>query len=149
MFTTLVLMDEFYKSKEFQKLNRKWRKKLKSKGFDDIEAANKPVKQDVRTFKNIEETQSFFIMLDHFLYCYPDMPKEERKVMELYSKGVYIKNISTAVNASYSKVQKIIYRYEQIVRAVNRFILNTDFSLPLEASELGPRGYRESDPFKF
>lgn len=123
-------MSDFYRSKSFIKLRDQWRERLRQDGFDDLEDRNENLKcHDTRTisFDNQEHICDFFIRLDHFMYYYPEMDLTERKILELYSQGIYIRNIQKSVLISESKIRRIISKYKKILVAVNRLILNTDF----------------------
>lgn len=139
------MMADFYRSKEFKKLSQAWRKRLKEDGFEDIENAKNIPKQF--SSHDSEETRNTFIQLDHFLYYYPDMPRQERRVMELYSNSVMVKDIMRRISRSRSTVQRIIKRYKSLLIAINRMTLETDFALMLRGSEDSPRkGYSDFTP---
>jgi len=143
-------MSQFYRTKEFHDLSKEWRARLIESGFEDLEDAQENLKsKDKRTiaYENQDEIREFFLRLDHFMYFYPEMPRFERTVMELYSQGVYIKTIVKRVRASDKKVRNVVSRYKKLILAINRLLLNTDFPHILRGSD-NPQGCGDSGPFK-
>lgn len=122
-------MKKFYQTQEFRELQEKWRRKLKQSGFDDLENGDFFRAHDIRTaaWANQNDIRDFFIALDHLMTHYPEMPPFERKVMELYSRGIYVKTIVQKTRKSDKTVRNVIKRYRDLLRAIGRLHLPTDF----------------------
>lgn len=121
----------FYKDPEFKQLADQWRERLSEEGFDDLEDLKENLKNpDIRSlgFQDQHNVCGFFLRLDTLLYHYPDCPRFERRVLELYSAGVHIKNIVKAVKGSDKTVRRVVMRYKKLILAINRMILATDFT---------------------
>lgn len=113
----------FNSSKRFKKEDSEWRQILKDSGFEDLEDRRGNIKQpDIRTIAWIhrDEIRDFFLKLDQFMNCYPEMPIFERRVMELYSQGEYVKDIVRVVKSSDRNVRNVIKRYRNLVLALYR-----------------------------
>ena len=95
----------------------KWNQKLAAEGLFD-----EPKEYDRRTigFENRDPIRDFFLRLDHLMTHYPEMPKFERKVMELYSQGIEVIDIIKRVRASRATVFMCIKRYKNLVIAIQR-----------------------------
>lgn len=108
---------KFYHRSDFLELAKQWRKKLKTAKFHDIEDNRENLEQhDTRTqlFERREQVLEFFLALDDYLN-YAEIPKKHRRVMEMYSSGMYLTDISVSVNMSYAWVKMIVAKYESIV----------------------------------
>lgn len=118
-----------FNSKHFRDQKKKWDNRLKTDGFKDIESSSSPicainrVKREKLKHSN---TLDFFLHLDWLLTHYADMPKFERKVMELYSDGVFINKITKQVKASDKHVRNVIKRYKHLVKAIICMMGSTD-----------------------
>jgi hypothetical protein len=113
--------------KSFKKLEAEWRLKLSAAGFEDIEDHRQNLKApDLRTnaFEQREIIRDFFLMIDHLLVHYPDMPKDERQIIELWSEGTYAVVIAEKTQFSYRKVKSVIQRYKGLIKAINKLFLN-------------------------
>lgn len=83
----------FWKSPSFKSLNREWRDKLIASDFKDIEDENGNLAQkDHRTiaFASPECTEAFYSALDEYLNTSKQITLRDRKILELFSMGVYI-----------------------------------------------------------
>lgn len=110
--------------------NRFWKRELEKSGFDDIEDSKERLKNpDNRTiaFENRDKIRDFFLSLDALLTHYKEMPKFERQVMELYSRGIYVRTIVRTTKRSDRLVRNVIKRYKGLVMAINRLNDNADF----------------------
>lgn len=115
---------------------KKWDKKLKDEGFKDIEPSNHksngynlkkecgPRKQ--KTVKDWDKTLTFFLHLDCLLTHFTQMPKAERLILEMYSDGARIKDITLKSRCSDKYVRNKIKYYNNLVLAIMRMIHNTD-----------------------
>lgn len=125
---------KFYESPAFKELEKVWREKLKQSKFPDIEDSKERLKNpDNRTiaYENQDKIRDFFLSIDSFIAHYPDMPKFERKVMELYSRGIFIRSIVKQLRSSDKHVRNVIKRYKGLIMAVNRLYAHTEFPLSL------------------
>lgn len=123
-----ALTDPF-NSKRFKNELSTWNKKLERTGFRDIEDRRGNLKSpDRRTiaFDNREKILHFFRTLDWLMVCYPEMPRFERRVMELYSHGLFTKQIVRKVKASDKHVRNVIKRYKYLVLSIIRMMDSTD-----------------------
>jgi hypothetical protein len=114
---------KFTKKQEFIKLQDEWDKKLAQEGFKDIEDRKGNLKRhDIRTqaYQNQIRIREFFLLLDHLLTNYPDIPPFERKVLELYSQGQRLNLIVQEVHASDRHVRNVITRYKGLIAAIKR-----------------------------
>lgn len=108
---------KFFERPEFIELNREWRKKLKKAKFDDIEKPNEQLHQhNIRTqcWDDREQILEFFLALDDFMQS-ARLPRKHRRILELYSRGIYLTEISVEVRMSYAWVKHVIAKYEKIV----------------------------------
>lgn len=111
-------MPKFYNTKAFKRLNSKWRDKLATSGFVDIEDKFGYVKNaDIRTiaWANSPRIHTFFRRLDTFLLSNPDLPDQHKKILKLYSDGRRIKDIGPEVGLKISRVKEVITTYQQKV----------------------------------
>lgn len=105
---------KFYQRPEFLSLNKKWNQKLANSGFDDIEDKNENLKNpNIRTqsWDNRDQILEFYLALDEFLNL-NEIPGKHRKVLEMYSQGIYLKEISVKVSMSYAWVRLIVEKYK-------------------------------------
>lgn len=113
----------YHRSKEFKQLEKEWYDKLAKSGFEDIEDSHGCLKsQDKRTiaYQNQIQIRDFFLNLDTLLSHDYGMPKFDRRVLELFSEGVYIKVIAKKVRRSDRTVRSIINRYKALIDTFNR-----------------------------
>lgn len=106
------------KPKDLNKLKDHWYKILKQDGFNDIEDKRQNLKQyDRRTqsFDDRQDIMDFFLRIDHYL-AVTEVSPLERKILELYTRGVYVKDIALQINRSRQTVHRIIAIYKNIVR---------------------------------
>lgn len=108
---------KFYERPDFTELNRHWKKRLKKAKFPDIEDHWENLKShDRRTqiFDDRDSVLSFFQALDEFILL-GEMPSMHRKLLSLYSDGIYINEISARLNISERWVLKIIKKYKLLI----------------------------------
>jgi len=118
-----------FRSKSFKKEKAKWNKKLEKSGFIDIEDARGNLKsKDNRTsnYRDRENVRYFFGILDWFMNCYQSMPKFDRRVMQMYSDGEYVKDIVKCSRSSDKHVRNVIKRYRGLVLAIIKMLGSTD-----------------------
>ena len=106
------------KNKELIKLQREWYKKLKAEGFKDTEYFDTNMEpRDIQkkdTYKHSLEIRDRFIgTASHYTYARQllhtnHIPKESRRVWELYSEGTPYRTIASEVGISFSAVKKIV-----------------------------------------
>lgn len=115
------------KCKFCKALKNKWATKLESNGFDDQEDSHGNLKQpDERTaaFEDRDKIQHFFRKLDIYLNDIDNpakIPAKDRKILELYSQGVYVKGengIAERANLHFNTVYSVIGKYQKIVLAL-------------------------------
>lgn len=127
---------KFYRTDEFQRLQRIWEEKLKDSKFKDIEDSKGNLKQyDRRTiaFDNRDHIYEFFCRLDAFL-CQNQLPWRHRAILMRYSRGQYLKEISESVGRGQRTVQKVIELYKEIILVAWVPEIHTDSSNELEGS---------------
>ena len=123
-----------FDSKKFKTEKNRWYKRLKKEGFDDIENSGNEFRAHRRQFQDKskhERALDFFLHLDWLLTFYEEMPSFERRVMELYSDGLYIRDIVKKVKASDKHVRNVIKRYKHLVRTIIRMLTSADNPLSL------------------
>lgn len=107
-----------FDSKEFRKLQAKWYKKLEKSGFDDIEDINGHCRSpDRRTisWKNRDAIRDFYMNLDGFLHEMESVPRRDKRVLKLWTKGTYLVDIAKKTGLSIITVKRIVYKYKEFV----------------------------------
>jgi hypothetical protein len=107
-------------SKEFKTLQKKWYKKLKDTGFDDIENSEIGLKR-YHSFDFIREDRQdpidnkreFYRIAGFFLNDYPFKTVREKEIWSLYSKGKTAKQVAVilktmSINISSRTAARII-----------------------------------------
>lgn len=115
------LNHRIFKTKKFQKQVDHWKQVLKDTGFVDIEDDHGNLKTgEMRTnaLRSPDKTLRFFLTLDHFMMCYPQMPRFEKKVMQMYSDGMHLKKIKAKTKATFWRIKSIIKMYKYLVLAI-------------------------------
>lgn len=111
-----------FNSKEFKAELAHWRKKLKTKGFKDIEDEKGFLKGPNRrtvAFDNRDSIRHWFLTLDCLMNHYKGMPRFERQVMEYYTKGISIVEIAKKMpKVSRTRIKDCIKRYKHLVLAI-------------------------------
>lgn len=103
------------KPKDYLELQREWNLKLKESGFVDIEDAKNRLKTpDSRTqnFQDREALLNFFLELDCYLQ-HNDLPEKHRRILELYSQGLRLNQISIAQSISLTVIKDVISKYKK------------------------------------
>lgn len=106
---------KFYQTPHFRALEKEWKKKLEQEGFRDQEDGHENLRNhDTRTiaFQNREAISSFYTALGHFL-SQERLPRRDRRILELYRQGEWIKSICERVQASDSTVRNTIRHYRK------------------------------------
>lgn len=104
--------------KSLKELKRQWDQILNESGFEDIEDSKGNLKsKDRRTisFDSRNIILEFHLSLSEFLETTDKLPPLHRKILELYSCGIYIKVIAQKVECSDRWVRKIIKDYQLII----------------------------------
>lgn len=110
-----------YESKEFKKLQSRWYKKLKAAGFVDLEDKYENLySPDTRTiaWRNKDAILQFFLKLDSYLTETKRLPKNHRKILKLWSSGMYQSDISKKTHIPLITVKLIIAKYKRKLLAV-------------------------------
>lgn len=120
------------KSKEFQKLQTEWYKKLKKSGFDDIEETEDLLKwsapKNLIHIRNRDKQHLFTIREDYyrlagyFLHDYGFTKESDRLVWEQHVEGTSIRDIS-----KYLKIKKVRMAPTQVKETIHR-LRNVMFS---------------------
>ena len=94
----------------------------KKEVFHDIEDSSGNLEQyDRRTmaFENKDRILDFFLTLDSYLTNTADVPPKERKILELYSQGVWVKGkngIAKQCRVHFNTVYYCIRKYKKLLR---------------------------------
>lgn len=99
-------------------LQKIWYDKLKDDGFKDIEDSKHRLKyKDSRTqsFKDQDVIKNFFLDLDYYLSTQEIKPLH-RKILELYTEGIFITEISKRVDRCVRQVKYIIAHHKEIIK---------------------------------
>jgi hypothetical protein len=110
-------MVKFHQTKKFKRLNSLWLRKLARSGFIDIETASGALKNyDRRTiaWENRQRIETFFRALDSFL-IEAKLPAKDKKILELYSQGIRIAEISVRSGMNRFAIHKLIQQYKRQV----------------------------------
>lgn len=104
---------------EFEQLKKKWYDQLKAKGFNDIEKPTGELYQpELRTiaWANRDVIREFFLKLDEYLNKHRhEMPVKDQVIMDLFSKGLKLKDICALVKPCRTRVCAIIRYYKHLV----------------------------------
>lgn len=98
-------------------IKEEWYQKLRESGFRDIEDANGRLKTPnsrTKGFQDREALLDFFLKLSAYLEETRDIPPRDRRVLELYCDGTYIKIIAVQVGVSRTTVKDIIRKYKTV-----------------------------------
>jgi uncharacterized protein Smg (DUF494 family) len=108
-------MQKFWKTKQFQAINKNWNSKLSESGFKDAEIEKhgefylkKHSHCDNRHHENVaivrENKQAYFHILDEYIQKETDFPDEsDRLIMELTAQGFHICEISETLRSLFLK----------------------------------------------
>jgi|WetSurMetagenome_2_1015567.scaffolds.fasta_scaffold531939_1 hypothetical protein len=110
---------------DFTKLHKEWMQRLKSHGFKDIEYSDGTIKDSGRKslkIQDIQSTQDFFLLLDHLITNWPEMPEKEKQCLSMYSSGITRKNISIQLKISQRSVDYKITHYSNLIKAIAKII---------------------------
>jgi hypothetical protein len=107
------------KDSEYKKLRSIWYRKLRKKGFKDVEAhlSHHPTSpastwylQTLYTPEQFEEHSRYYQLAGQMLYEYPFANKMDKAVWALHAEGRTVRDIGKAVGLSVEPVQSIIKR---------------------------------------
>lgn len=109
---------KFYERPSFKRLKAEWYDKL-GKSFDDIEDGYENLKTyDRRTqsFEDRDQVAEFFYALDQFLnVSYRLIPTKHWRILNMYSDGKKLTEISSRLGVTDRWVRKIVARYKVII----------------------------------
>ena len=97
---------KFYQTEEFRTLDKKWKEKLKTKGFKDIEKNENTLNlyesayfSDSRriTAEVVQAKQAYYQIAGHFLNDYDFKSAFDRKVWAMHAEGKGIRDIAAAI----------------------------------------------------
>jgi hypothetical protein len=117
-------MTKFYETKEFKKLEQRWKSKLKKSGFDDAEQSNGMLKVWSSTraqveYKNpiaLEAKQTYYRLAAQFLNNYSFKNKTEYNIWKLHCEGVSFTNIQKQLQCSHGAPQRVITRLKKAMK---------------------------------
>lgn len=113
-----------FKSPQFQKLNKKWAKKLEQSNFKDIETNDnyENLKEwDSSRFKirytpiEFEANARYYQLASQLLHDYPFLSSTEKRIWKLHSEGESIRRIAATVGVSAKTVQTRISRIQKCI----------------------------------
>jgi hypothetical protein len=112
--------------KEFQKLQKKWYKKLADKGFKDIENSDIPGHplihwdsfhfQQMWTPQSFLEKQRYFELAGQMLHDFKFKRKIDKEIWKMHCEGKPAKEISEAVELHTNTINRIIRRYASYIK---------------------------------
>ena len=105
---------KFYKTKEFAKLDKQWRKKLEKAGFTDLEQNDRDLilKSSSSQFSRqkfldtAEFKQEYYYRATHFLNDYTFESKLEQTIWEYHAEGISYRNIAKTLTKVNIKMNK-------------------------------------------
>lgn len=112
-----LVAKKFYQTKEFKAINSRWRELLEVSGFEDIESERENLKTYDRRTQNFDQSEdllNFYLAIDNYLTNTSSIPAKHRQLLELYTKGMYLTDISKKLKRSYSWVKLIIKDYKRL-----------------------------------
>lgn len=104
--------------KELEELTKEWYNKLKKLGFNDIEGKNEVLFQPNRrtiAWLNRDRIRDFFFCLDAYLQTEKDLPMRHRKILEMWTEGIYHVDIAKKLEISVSTVELTLIKYKPII----------------------------------
>lgn len=107
------------KQRKLKELTDKWYDLLKKDGFVDIEDSRQRLKnKDHRTigFQNQEIIRNFFLALDSYLIT-AELEPLHRNILQLYTQGIFLKEIARRVGRSEPRIRQIIKHYKEVIIA--------------------------------
>lgn len=122
---------EWHRTPKFKKLQKSWYKKLAKKGFNDIEhdenhlklSTERFVTRDGGAYANPTLTKAKFEYYNNcrkFSNEYKFKNKTEKKIFELHSEGVSIRDIAAKIKQSRRKVHEAIKKIVLIMNEGNK-----------------------------
>lgn len=94
-----------FQTKEFKALEAKWYKKLKSKGFEDIEQDEDNLKVWINDYfpqrydlSRFDAKQEYYRLAGQFTFEHPFESPLDRRMWELHAEGVSLRSIVTELN---------------------------------------------------
>lgn len=116
---------------DYKHLKAEWYRKLSASGFEDIEDSKGRLKQwDRRTlaYETMEATMTHYADVEEFLNTHPELPERDRSILELYTEGKQLKDISRMLKWSYTVVKDTIRKYRELIKS-------RPFSIQTESTE--------------
>lgn len=114
-----------FDTKAFQALKKTWYAKLKSKGFEDAEQDEVNLKEwhssiFMRDYDELyyKSKEDYYRLAGQFLHDFPFKNKKERRIWELHSQGISLRNIAKIL----SKRKKIKLNKDAISLIVTRLV---------------------------
>lgn len=105
-----------------KELKSEWYRKLKADGFKDIERPDNSLKEynsrfarRSKAFQNHEMIREFFLKLDLYLVSHNDIKPLHRKILQMYTEGIFIIEISRRVKRSYTTTRDVIRKYKKLI----------------------------------
>lgn len=118
---------KFYETKQFEKLQKKWYAKIKTKGFEDIEHDEDHLKQySINFTKNVESWRSpavvdakvaYYSMARKFYSEYPFKDKYDRSVFGYHVEGLGVRRIAKKIRSYRDKVHRTLQRLVKEMKA--------------------------------
>lgn len=111
------------KKQEIKALQAKWYKILKKDGFNDLENVRNGMKSwsalniNTARFHDREAVLEFFLKLDSYLSHTKNIKPLHRKILELYSAGLYHQQIADKVNRTKHRIRQILAQHKPKISA--------------------------------
>lgn len=88
---------KFYESKEFQQMNRKWKKKLKASGFKDIERSEHQLRvYSYQVYDSYDPAVAdYYVKAEAFLLNHKFENEFDKIIWELHSQGQSVRKIQS------------------------------------------------------
>lgn len=117
-----------FKTKEFETLNKLWKKKLEKSGFKDIEQDEDNLKlwyseyyKTRYTTTTFQAKEEYYRLASQFLHSNKFKNKKEEVIWTLYSEGLSIRNIVKVLKSRNFKAYK--NEVNKIVRTLSKIML--------------------------
>jgi len=118
------------KKEDYETLRKKWYKKLKDSGFNDIESYEYPDGYlNARNFNNVADYENkveYFRFASQFLHEYKFCNPHDEKIWKMHSEGSRYREIAKAMNLH---VSQTFYAIRKIKKKFREFITNIDKDL--------------------
>lgn len=100
-----------------RQLQLEWYEKLNQEGFIDIELPSGNLRShntNTIGYKNQELIRDFFTSLGHYLAHNSNIPEKHRLILELYCRGMHIKQIAVEAKKNVKTIYNVIRQYNCI-----------------------------------